>query len=34
MTSDPAAFKAAISQVEGLRSLQSFADKMAAKWKK
>ena len=34
MTSDPAAFNAAISQVEGLRSLQSFADKMAAKWNK
>jgi len=34
MTSDPAAFNAAIRQVEGLRSLQSFADKMAAKWNK
>jgi hypothetical protein len=34
MTSDPAAFMAAIKQVEGLRSLQSFADKMAAKWNK
>ena len=34
MTSDPEAFNAAISQVEGLRSLQSFADKMAAKWNK
>jgi hypothetical protein len=34
MTSDTAAFMAAIKQVEGLRSLQSFADKMAAKWNK
>ena len=34
MTSDPESFNAAIRQVEGLRSLQSFADKMAAKWKK
>ncbi len=34
ITSDPKAFNAAISQVEGLRSLQSFADKMAAKWNK
>jgi hypothetical protein len=34
MTSDPEAFMAAIKQVEGLRSLQSFADKMAAKWNK
>ena len=34
MTSDPEAFNAAIRQAEGLRSLQSFADKMAAKWNK
>ena len=34
MTSDPEAFNTAISKVEGLRSLQSFADKMAAKWNK
>jgi hypothetical protein len=34
MTSDPAAFMAAIKQVDGFRSLQSFADKMAAKWNK
>jgi hypothetical protein len=34
MTSDTVAFMTAIKQVEGLRSLQSFADKMAAKWNK
>jgi len=34
MTSDLTSFTAAISEVEGLRSLQSFANKMTAKWNK
>jgi glutaredoxin 2 len=34
MTSDPAAFKAAIAELDGFRSIQSFANKMAAKWNK
>lgn len=32
MTGDLPSFKAAISEIDGLRSLQSFANKMAAKW--
>jgi hypothetical protein len=34
MTSDPASLKAAISELDGFRSIQSFASKMAAKWNK
>jgi hypothetical protein len=34
MTSDPASFKAAIGEIAGIRSMQSFASKMAAKWNK
>lgn len=34
MTTDMKSFKAAIGEIAGIRSIQSFANKMAAKWNK